>query len=132
MANVMNPFTDTRAKIRRWQLVGEFCAKRVGDYAELAAIEIAETKATLLRELIAMVALAVGVLFTLSFLCFAIIATALGTPYFLAVVWAIAAVWLVVSVAALIMLRAQLARASHFVSLQAEIREDMKVIKEAL
>lgn len=132
MVIIMNPLTKARANVRKWQIVGSFFAQRASDYAELATIELAETKATLLRELVAMVVLAVGILFTLSFLCFALIATALGTPYFLAVVWAIAAVWLMVSVGAFFALRVQLGGASHFVSLQDEFRKDMEVIKEAL
>jgi len=59
------------AKVRNWKVVGEFCVRRASDYAELATLELANTKATLLREIIVMVALVVGILFTLSFLWFA-------------------------------------------------------------
>jgi uncharacterized membrane protein YqjE len=128
----MNPLSRAQASIRRWKAIGEFCTTRAGDYAELATLELAETKKTLLREVIATVALAVGILFTLSFLCFALIASAFGTPYFLAVVWAIAGLWLIVSVAAFFALRTQLRGASHFDTLQSELREDLKAIKEAL
>ncbi|WP_236873515.1 phage holin family protein [Burkholderia sp. PAMC 26561] len=129
---MLNPLFQAQANIRRWKAIANFCAARAGDYAELAGLELAETKATVLRELISMVALAVGVLFTLSFLCFALIATAFGTPYFLAVVWAIAGIWLIVSVAAFFTMRTQLRGANHFGSLQSELREDLKAIKEAL
>jgi uncharacterized membrane protein YqjE len=129
---VLNPLSQAQANIRRWKAITSFCAARAGDYAELAGLELAETKATLIRELISMVALAVGVLFTLSFLCFALIATAFGTPHFLVVVWAIAGIWLIVSVAAFFTMRAQLRGAEHFNTLQSELREDLKAIKEAL
>jgi len=42
----------------------------------LLRIELAETKTRLLREVIALVALAVSALFTLSFFCIAVIASA--------------------------------------------------------
>src|ERR1700710_1159090 len=98
---------SARAKITQWRNVGRFCAQRVADYGELFRIELAETKNRVLHEVIALVALAVGALFTPSFLCIAIIATAWGTPYFLIVVWGVAATWLVVTIAALLALRAQ-------------------------
>ena len=129
---MLNPLSQAQANVRRWKAIATFCAARAGDYAELAGLELAETKATLLRELISMVALALGVLFTLSFLCFALISTAFGTPYFLAVVWAIAGTWLLVSVGAFFTMRAQLRGADHFNALQTELREDLKAIREAL
>ena len=78
-----------------------------------------------------MVALAVGVLFTVSFLCFAVIATAWQTPYFLAVVWGIAGLWLLISIVAFLVLRAQ-KPVESFKTLQSEIQEDVAAIKEAL
>src|ERR1700674_138808 len=98
---------SAQSKITRWRNVRRFCARRVADYGELFRIELAETKTRLLHEVIALVALAVGALFTLSFLCIAIIASAWGTPYFLSVVWGVAATWLVVTIAAFLVLRAQ-------------------------
>ncbi|WP_250495000.1 phage holin family protein [Caballeronia sp. GAWG1-1] len=118
-------------KITRWRNVGQFCCGRVADYSALFLVELAQTKAKMMRELIAMVALAVGVLFTLSFLCFAVIATAWQTPYFLAVVWGIAGLWLLISIVAFLVLRAQ-KPVESFKTLQSEIQDDMAAIKEAL
>jgi uncharacterized membrane protein YqjE len=81
---------SVQSKITRWRNVSRFCVRRVGDYGELFRIELAETKTRLIHEVIALVALAVGALFTLSFLCIAIIASAWRTPYFLLVVWGVA------------------------------------------
>ena len=94
-------------------------------------IELAETKTRLLHEVIALVALAVGALFTLSFLCIAIIASAWGTPYFLSVVWGVAATWLVVTIAAFLVLRAQRPGQS-FQTLQQELQRDVESVKEAI
>ena len=120
-----------QAKIMRWRHVGQFCTARVADYAELFLVELAQTKTRVMRELIGLVALAVGVLFTLSFLCFAVIATAWGTPYFLAVVWGIAGVWLAVSVGAFFVVRNQ-KPTERFKVLRSEIQNDVAAVMEAL
>ena len=122
---------SAQSKITRWRNVGRFCTRRVADYGELIRIELAETKTRLLHEVIALVALAVGALFTLSFLCIAIIASAWGTPYFLSVVWGVAATWLVVTIAAFLVLRAQRPGQS-FQTLQQELQRDVESVKEAI
>jgi uncharacterized membrane protein YqjE len=128
----INSFTRVRGQVRAWKAVGAFCARRGGDYAELISLELADSKATLLREVIAMVALAIGLLFALSFLCIAIIATSFGTPYFIDVVWGVAGTWIAVSIVSFFVLQAQLRGASHFVALRSELLKDAQVIKEAL
>jgi uncharacterized membrane protein YqjE len=122
---------SAQSKITRWRNVGRFCTRRVADYGELFRIELAETKTRLLHEVIALVALAVGALFTLSFLCIAIIASAWGTPYFLSVVWGVAATWLVVTIAAFLVLHAQRPGQS-FQTLQQELQRDVESVKEAI
>ena len=120
-----------RMKIRQWGYVRRFCTQRISDYAELFAIELAETRKRLLRDAIALVTLAVSALLTLSFLCIAVIASAWQTPWFLAVVWGIAATWLVVSVSAFLVVRVQ-RPAEPFEVLQSEIQRDIETLKEAL
>ncbi|PRY04056.1 putative superfamily III holin-X [Paraburkholderia sp. BL6669N2] len=120
-----------RSKVTKWRNVGRFCVERATDYGELLGVELEETRTRLVRELSALVALAVAGLFTLSFVCIAIIATAWRTPYFLQVVWGVAATWLVVSVISLLFVRAQKpGRSLHL--LQREIRSDLDTLKEAL
>lgn len=120
-----------RSKVTRWRNVGRFCIERATDYGELLGVELVETRRRLVRELSALIALAVAGLFTLSFVCIAVIATAWGTPYFLPVVWGVAAMWLVVSVVSLLIVRAQKPGESLHV-LQSEIRSDLDTLKEAL
>ena len=120
-----------RSKITKWRNVGRFCVERATDYGELLGVELEETRKCLVRELSALVALAVAGLFTLSFVCIAIIATAWRTPYFLPVVWGIAVMWLVVSVVSLLFVRAQKpGRSLHL--LQGELRSDLDTLKSAL
>lgn len=120
-----------RSKVTKWRNVGRFCVERATDYGELLGIELEETRRSLVRELSALIALAVASLFTLSFVCIAVIATAWGTPYFLQVVWGVAAMWLLVSVVSLLIVRAQKPGRSLYV-LQQEIRSDLDTLKEAL
>ncbi|WP_168788009.1 phage holin family protein [Paraburkholderia aromaticivorans] len=120
-----------RLKVTKWRNIGKFCVGRVTDYGELLGVELEETRKRLVRELSALVALAVAGLFTLSFLCIAIIATAWRTPYFLPVVWGVAATWLVVSFVSLLFVRSQKpGRSLHL--LQGELRSDLDTLKEAL
>ncbi|MGA9913062.1 MAG: phage holin family protein [Paraburkholderia sp.] len=120
-----------RSKVTRWRNVGRFCVERATDYGELLGVELEETRRRLVRELSALVALAVASLFTLSFVCIAVIATAWGTPYFLQVVWGVAAMWLLVSVVSLLIVRSQKPGRSLYL-LQQEIRSDLDTLKEAL
>jgi uncharacterized membrane protein YqjE len=69
-----------QSKIAQWQHLGRVCAQRASDYGELFQIELAEMKSRLLHEIVALMALAICTLFTLSFLCIAIIASAIGPP----------------------------------------------------
>ena len=120
-----------RSKVTKWRNVGRFCIERATDYGELLGVELEETRKCLVRELSALVALAVAGLFTLSFVCIAIIATAWRTPYFLPVVWGVAAMWLIVSFISLLLVLAQKPGRSLHV-LQREIRSDLDTLKEAL
>jgi hypothetical protein len=67
----------------------------------------------------------------LSFLCIAIIATALSTPYFVHTCWAIAAGWLLLSAIALVVVRSQKPTRSLTV-LRDEIHADLTTHREAL
>ena len=122
---------SVRSKITRWRNVGRFCVERATDYGELLGVELDETRKRLVRELSALIALAVAGLFTLSFVCIAVIATAWQTPYFLQVVWGVAAMWLVMSLVSLLVVRSQKPGQSLHV-LQREIRSDLDTLKEAL
>ena len=119
------------SRVTKWRNVGRFCAERAADYSELLALELEQTKKRLIRELGALVAMAVAALFALAFVCIAIIATAWQTPYFLSVVWGVAAGWLVLSLLSFLVVRVQKpARSLHV--LHAEVLSDLDTLKEAL
>lgn len=122
---------SVHSKLDRWRNVSRFLTARLSDYGQLFSIELAETRARVTREIIALVALAVGGLFTLSFFCIALIVTAWNTPYFLKVVWGIAAAWLLMSVVALLVVKSQ-RPAKSFGLLKDEVRADLETLKEAL
>lgn len=117
--------------VTRWRNVSDFCARRVADYSELLSIEMQQTRRSLVREVIALVALAVAGLFTLSFVSIAIIASAWGTPYFLEVVWGVAGAWLLLSLISFAVLRAQ-QPARPFRVLGEEVRRDLETVRESL
>jgi ABC-type Fe3+-siderophore transport system permease subunit len=119
------------SRVTKWRNVGRFCAERAADYSELLALELEQTKKRLIRELGALVAMAVAALFALAFVCIAIIATARQTSYFLLVVWGVAAGWLVLALLSFLVVRAQKpARSLHV--LHAEVLSDLNTLKEAL
>ncbi|HVE09346.1 MAG TPA: phage holin family protein [Paraburkholderia sp.] len=119
------------SKVTQWSNVSHFCVERLADYSELFALELAQTRIRLMREVIALVALAVAGLLTLSFVCVAIIASFWATPYFIHAVWAVAGGWLVLSVAAFVVFSMQRPVWS-FQVLQQEIRHDLDAVREAL
>jgi hypothetical protein len=119
------------SRVTKWRNVGRFCAERAADYSELLALELEQTKKRLIREVGALVAMAVAALFALAFVCIAIIATAWQTSYFLPVVWGVAAGWLVLALLSFLVVRAQKpARSLHV--LHDEVLRDLDTLKEAL
>jgi uncharacterized membrane protein YqjE len=118
-------------RVAGWRDVGHFYLSRVALYSELLSIELEQARARLVREVIALVALAVAALFSLSFLSIAVIATALGTRYFVYVAWGVAGTWIVLSVASWLVVRAQ-RPARSFDGLREEIRNDLETVQEAL
>ncbi|TDG03418.1 phage holin family protein [Paraburkholderia guartelaensis] len=122
---------SVQTKLARWRMLANFALCRLGDYAELLSIEAADARARLLREFIALAALTVSGLFTLSFFCLALIASAWSKPYFLYVVWGIAVAWLVLSLVALCAFRA-LSPAPAFRLVKDEMRADLETLREAL
>ncbi|TDG03254.1 phage holin family protein [Paraburkholderia guartelaensis] len=119
------------AKLDRWHNVLRFLAARTTDYGELLSLELSDARTYVTRELLALVALAVSGLFTLSFFCVALIASAWNTRYFLTVIWSIAGIWLIASITALLVFRAQRPVRS-FTVLKGELRADLETLKEAL
>jgi uncharacterized membrane protein YqjE len=114
-----------------WRNVGRFYASRVAEYGELFSIELEQARTRLVREVIALIVLAVAALFSLSFLSVAVIATALGTRYFVDVAWGVAGLWLVLCIGSYLVVRAQ-RPARSFDGLRDEIRQDLETAREAL
>lgn len=116
-------------KIANWRRIGHFCTRRLGDYGELIPIELAETKKRVLHEVIALVTLAIGSLFTLSFVSIAVIVTAVGTPHLVLTAWCVAGAWLAVAVIAAIIMMSR-KPAEPFQLLRDQLRRDVEAIKE--
>ena len=120
-----------RSTLARWRGIAHFCTARAVDYGELFALELEFTKSRLAREIIAVVVLAVAGLFTLSFVCVALIVTVWNTQYVVPMVWGIAATWFVVCIVSFFIARSQKpAEPLHVV--QDQLRLDLDVLKEML
>ena len=117
-------------KIATWRRIGHFCTSRIVDYGELVPIELAETKKRVLQEVVALVALAIGALFTLSFVSIAVIVTAVGTPYLVLTAWCVAGAWLAITLLAVIVMISR-KPAEPFQLLREQLRRDADAIKEA-
>lgn len=116
-------------KIANWRRISHFCAGRVTDYGELIPIELAETKTRVLQEVVALVALAIGALFALSFISIAVIVTAVDTPHLVLTAWCVAGAWLAISVIAVIVMMSR-HPAEPFQLLRDQLRRDMDAIRE--
>ncbi|SAK97630.1 hypothetical protein AWB80_07387 [Caballeronia pedi] len=117
-------------KIANWRRIGHFCAGRLVDYGELIPIELAETKKRVLHEVVALVALAIGALFTLSFVSIAVIVSTVGTPHLVLTAWCVAGAWLAVAVIAFIVMMSR-KPAEPFQLLRETLRRDADAIREA-
>ncbi|WP_236674464.1 phage holin family protein [Paraburkholderia hospita] len=87
-------------------------------------------RADLVREVIALVALAEAGLFALAFPCIVIIVTALRTPYCLHLAWALAAAWLLVCVVSFVFIG--FPAGALCPPTQDQIRDDLRSVREAL
>jgi uncharacterized membrane protein YqjE len=120
-----------REKIARWRMVRNFCTQRFVDYGELFGVELAEAKARLLHEVIALVALTIGALFALSFISIAVIVTAFGTPHLVLTAWCVAGAWLAVAVIAAIVIVSR-KPGEPFRVLRDQLQRDAEAIKEVM
>ncbi|SAK75825.1 hypothetical protein AWB79_04513 [Caballeronia hypogeia] len=116
-------------KISNWRRIGHFCATRLVDYGELIPIELAETKRRVIHEAVAMIALAIGALFALSFVSIAVIVTAVGTPHLTLTAWCVAGAWLAVAVISAVVMVSH-KPAEPFQLLRDQLRRDVDTIRE--
>jgi uncharacterized membrane protein YqjE len=116
-------------KISNWRRIGHFCSTRLVDYGELIPIELAETKKRVIHEVVAMVALTIGALFTLSFVSIAVIVTAVGTPHLVLTAWCVAGAWLAVAVIAVVVMMSR-KPTEPFQLLRDQLRRDVDTIRE--
>jgi uncharacterized membrane protein YqjE len=116
-------------KISNLRRIGHFCSTRLVDYGELIPIELAETKKRVIHEVVATVVLAIGALFTLSFVSIAVIVTAVGTPYLVLTAWCVAGAWLAVALISVIVMMSR-KPAEPFQLLRDQLRRDVDTIRE--
>lgn len=119
-----------QTKIADWRRLGHFFAGRLVDYGELIPIELAETKTRVLQEIVALIVLAIGGLFALSFISIAVIVTAVGTPHLVLTAWCVAGAWIAVAAIGGIVVTSR-RPAEPFQILREELRRDVEAVREA-
>ena len=119
------------SSLRKWQNVARFSASRLGDYANLAAVELEIARQRLLRDLMLYALLWLSAMFGLAFVCVAVIVSAASTPYLIETTWAVAGFWVLVGLGAFVAVRRRDA-AGTFQALQDTWQRDIEAIRESL
>jgi uncharacterized membrane protein YqjE len=115
--------------IRRAKILLPFLNQRLGDYAQLARLDLTTFRDELIN---AIVGAAIGVasaLFLLCFLCVAVLVTAWDTPYRTHVAWLICIAWCLLTGACVYLARRLTKGSSPFENMGSEIARDLSAIK---
>ena len=116
-------------RLARAKTIATFASWRVGDYAELLKIEIAQYRKALVLSMVGLIALALCGLATAAFVSVAVLVTYWETDIRIQVAWGIAACWAILALAALWLAR----RISHeeqpFATLAEQLRLDIEAVK---
>jgi uncharacterized membrane protein YqjE len=91
------PFT---APLARYKRIAEFIASRLGDYAELASLELVTYRSALVSMISAYVAMVVCALFALGFFSVAVLVSFWTTEHRVLAAWGIFVAWLVLALIA--------------------------------
>jgi archaellum biogenesis protein FlaJ (TadC family) len=84
-----------------------------------------------IHEIVALVALLIGALFTLSFVSIAVIVTAVGTPHLVLTAWCVALAWFAVAVIAAIVMFTR-RPVEPFRIVREQFRRDLEAIHEVM
>ncbi|WP_176461443.1 phage holin family protein [Bordetella genomosp. 1] len=120
-----------RARLARLSLAARFAAGRIGQYGELLHLELALYRQSLVRSLIALVALVFAGLGAAAFLSIAVLVHYWETPWRRTTGWAIAGVWIGVAVISLLLARRNAPDGLPFQSLGTQLRLDAQALRES-
>lgn len=118
-------------QVQKWRNVANFSTSRLQDYVSLIAIELELAKRNAVRDVILYAVLGMSAMFSLAFICVAIILSAAHTAYSVEVGWLVAAFWVLAAGGAFLLTR--LGRdVTTFSALSEELSEDLKAVRESV
>lgn len=117
------------ARLARARTIATFASWRVGDYAELLKLEVAQYRKALVLSMVGLVALALCGVATGAFVSVAVLVTYWDTPIRVPVAWAIAAVWAVLAIVAAWLASRVTREDQPFATLADQIRLDIEAVK---
>lgn len=120
------PFT---APLARYKRIAEFITSRLGDYAELASLELVTYRSALVSMVSAYVAMIICALFALGFFSLAVLVSFWTTEHRVLAAWGIFVVWLALAIAAFIAARKFTPDAAPQSLLSEQIKLDIDAIR---
>lgn len=131
----MNPSRFTaalQARLARVTVLARFAAGRLGQYAELLHIEMAMYRQSLVRSLIALVALVLTGMGAAAFISIAALVHFWDTPWRRMTAWIIAGVWFAIALISFLIVRRGVPDGLPFQSLGEQMRLDADTLRDAM
>ncbi len=112
-----------------YRKVAQFAGVRLGNYVELALLEVALYKAAVVRSVVAFVVMAVCGIFALAFLSVAALVTFWDTEYRIQAAWWIFGVWCALSLVAFFVAKSATPNEAPTSTLSDQIKKDLAAIR---
>jgi hypothetical protein len=117
------------SSIRRAKILLPFLNQRLGDYAQLARLDLSTFRDEMIIAFLGAAIGAASSLLLLCFLCVAVLVTAWDTPYRSHVAWLIFIAWSLLTGACVYLARRLMKGSSPFQNMGSEIARDLSAIK---
>ncbi|MFJ1298939.1 phage holin family protein [Pseudomonadota bacterium AL_CKDN230030165-1A_HGKHYDSX7] len=121
-----------QARLARVTVLARFAAGRLGQYAELLHIEMAMYRQSLVRSLIALVALVLTGMGAAAFISIAVLVHYWDTPWRRTAGWAIAGVWFAIALISFLVVRRGVPDGLPFQSVGEQMRLDADALRDAM
>jgi amino acid transporter len=118
------------SSIRKAKILIPFFYQRLGDYAELARLDLITFRNEMINSIVGAAIGAAALLLLLCFICVAVIVTEWDTPYRVRTAWLIALGWGLVTGACAYVARLLMTGSSPFENIGSEISRDLSVIRD--
>ena len=115
--------------IHRAKILLPFLNQRLGDYAQLARLDLTTLRDEMISAIVGAAIGAASCLFLVCFLCVAVLVTAWDTPYRTQVAWLICIAWCLLTTACVYLARRLMKGSSPFENIGSEIARDLSAIK---